>query len=183
LRGARRRLMVLLALAAVPATAQATPSSWSTASTEEPPPHVSLNIVLAGSGEGAVYDKPDGIDCGLLCSISVTAGWRVYLEGVPFQGDTFVGWSGASCSGTSVCVLEPQADTSVTATFEPEPAPAAPDCQSTSSVERDPTPPRPQPRKSPRRIQRLKCGRGTRKQELANGAAECVSIEGARHRG
>lgn len=131
-------------------------------------------------GDGTVYDSPDGINCGSVCSVSVTAGWRVYLEAVPYLYSTFVGWSGGGCSGTSVCVLEPQADTSVTATFEPEPTPANPECRSNPSVESSPPLPSP-PRKPPRRVQRLKCGRGTKRQELPNGEAECVRIEGKRH--
>jgi hypothetical protein len=182
MRGARRRLLVLLAVVAVPASAQAMAATPPTGSAEEPQPQIHLSIVLAGSGEGTVYDSSDGIICGSVCSVSVTAGWRVYLEGVSNQGDTFVGWSGGGCSGTSVCVLEPRADTFVTATFEPEPTAANTECRANPSGESSPPPPSPPPRKPARRIQRLKCGRGTRRQELPNGEAECVRIEEKRHR-
>lgn len=181
MRGARRRLMVMLAVIAVPATAQAAPSPWSTASTEEPQPQVKLSIVLAGSGEGTVYDTPDGIDCGSVCSASVTAGWRVYLEAVPYRGHLHR-LVGRRLLGDQRLRLEVQADTTVTATFEPEPTPAKPECRSNPSVESIPPRPSPPPKKPTRRVQRLKCGRGTKRQELPNGAAECVRIERKWHR-
>jgi hypothetical protein len=180
--------MVLLALFAVPATAQATTSPWSTASTEEPQPRVTLSIVIAGNADGTVWEPGGELNCdtfsptyGGVCTVSVPAG-RVFLMEQPEQSATFLGWSGGGCSGTSSCTTELQADTTITATFErPEPTPANPECRSSGS-ETSPPRPSPPPRAPPRRVQRLKCGRGTRRLALSNGAAECVRVERKRHR-
>lgn len=179
--------MVLLALVAVPATAQATPLPWSAASTEEPQPRVTLSIVIAGNADGTVWEPGGELNCdafsptyGGICIVSVAAG-RVFLMEQPEQSATFLGWSGGGCSGTGSCTTELQTDTTITATFEkPEPTPTDSECR--SSGESNPPPPSPPPRKPTRRIQRLKCGRGTRRQELPNGAAECVGVERKRHR-
>jgi hypothetical protein len=181
--------MVLLAVVAVPASAQAAPSPWLTASTEEPQPRVTLSIVIAGNADGTVWEPGGELNCdaftpkfGGVCTVSIPAGLVILLE-QPEQGAAFVGWSGGGCSGTGSCTTEPQTDASITARFErPEPAPANSECRSTASVESSPPRPSPPPRQPPRRIQRLKCGHGTRKQELPNGAAECVRIESKRHR-
>ena len=187
MRGARRRLMLLLAVAAVPASAQATTSAWPTGSDEEGQPHVTLSIVIAGNADGTVWEPGGELNCnafspsyGGVCAVSLAVG-RVFLMEQPEQEATFAGWSGGGCSGTSSCTTELQADTTITATFErPEPTHASPECRSTGG-EVVPPRPSPPPRKPPRRIQRLKCGRGTRRQELPNGAAECVRIERKRH--
>jgi len=175
MQGVRRHLLVLLTTIAVPVSALAPSNVWPTASNKEAiPPRASLTIVLAGGGQGAVYDEPDSINCGVDCSADLTIGWRVYLEPVPYQGSRFIGWSGGGCSGISVCVVELQADTSITATFEPEPTAANPACP--SNTESNPSPQRP-PRQPPHKVQRLKCGRGTRRRELPNGVAESVRVE------
>jgi hypothetical protein len=188
LRGVRRRLMVLLALAAVPATAQAAPSPWATASIEEPSLRLTLSIVIAGNADGTVWEPGGELRCdaftptyGGVCTVSVPVG-QVFLMEQPEQDATFVGWSGGACSGTSSCTTELLADTTITATFErPEPMPAATsNCQS-SGGEVSPPRPSPPPRRPARRIQRLKCGRGTRRQKLPNGSAECMRIERKRH--
>jgi hypothetical protein len=186
MRGARRRLLVLLAVIAVPATAQG--ASNLPGAIEEPQPQVRLSIVIAGNADGTVWEPGGELNCnafspiyGGVCSVSIPAG-RVFLMEQPEQDATFVGWSGGGCSGTSSCTTELQADTTITATFErPEPTPADSECRS-SDGESPPPRPSPPPRKPPRRVQRLKCGRGTRRQELPNGAAECVRIEWKRHR-
>lgn len=179
MRGVRRRLLVLLAAIVVPASAHAATSPWPTAITEESPPQVSLTIVIAGNAGGTVWQPGGKLNCdafGGVCTASVPVG-RVFLMEQPELRATFVGWSGGGCSGTSSCTTELQADTSVTAMFEPEPI-ASSECAASSNSETTP-PPRPvrPARKPSRRIQRLKCGRGTRRQELPSGAAECVRIE------
>ncbi|HVV67164.1 MAG TPA: hypothetical protein VHB72_03810, partial [Candidatus Saccharimonadales bacterium] len=77
-----------------------------TTGAEAPPTRVSLSINRTGSGGGTVYDSTDGINCGSVCSASLPIGTRVYLLATAEVGSTFVGWSGANCSGTGSCVLE-----------------------------------------------------------------------------
>ena len=188
LRVGRRRLLVLLAVVAAPASAQAATSTLPIASTEETVPHVTLSVAIAGNADGTVWEPGGELNCnafsptyGGVCTVSIAAG-RVFLMEQPEQGAAFVGWSGGGCSGTSSCTTELQTDTTITATFErPEPS-STPASECPSSSEASPPKQSPPRRTPPRRVQRLKCGRGTRRQELPNGAAECVGIERKRHR-
>jgi Divergent InlB B-repeat domain len=47
----------------------------------------------------------------------VRPGAEVVLVASPGDGSTFVGWSGAGCSGTQSCIVTMNADETVTATF------------------------------------------------------------------
>ncbi len=58
-----------------------------------------LDINLIGDGSGSVSSNP-GLDCGLDCSESYTAGSSVDLTATAATGSTFVGW-GDDCSGSS----------------------------------------------------------------------------------
>jgi hypothetical protein len=181
-------LLVVLAVITVPASARAMTSTPPSGAAEEPQPQVRLSIVIAGNSDGTVWEPGGDLNCnafsptyGGVCIVSVPPG-RVLLMEQPEQGATFVGWSGGGCSGTSSCTTELQADTTITATFErPEPTPANSECRS-SDGESPPPRPSPPPRKPPRSDQRLKCGRGTRRQVLPSGWDECVRVERKRHR-
>jgi hypothetical protein len=77
-----------------------------------------LTVVLAGSGSGSVTSTPAGISCPPDCSEAYEQGTGVSLTAVETAGD-FAGWSGGGCSGTGPCSVTVNADTSVTATFNP----------------------------------------------------------------
>ena len=88
---------------------------------------VTLSVLKNGSG--SVTSAPAGINCGTICSQSVTLGAALTLTATPAPGSAFTGWS-APCSGTGTCAVTVKAATTVTATFtvadsEPEP-PGAP---------------------------------------------------------
>jgi hypothetical protein len=78
---------------------------------------VSLAVVRAGSGSGAVTSTPPGITCGTNCSASFVTGTSVMLTATPDADSTFAGWTGGGCSGTDPCVVTVTAATVVTATF------------------------------------------------------------------
>jgi hypothetical protein len=85
-----------------------------------PPPQPNnyhLTTLKSGKGTGTVSSSPSGIDCGSSCSATYTAGTTVTLAAAPDTGKTFAGWSGGGCSGKGTCVVNANADTTVTATF------------------------------------------------------------------
>ncbi len=75
-----------------------------------------LAIAKAGTGQGRVVSNPDGIDCGVLCSVDFPWGGSVTLAAYPSPGSVFAGW-GDACSGTGSCVVTLDDPQSVTATF------------------------------------------------------------------
>jgi hypothetical protein len=79
-----------------------------------------LSVGLAGTG--SVVSSPSGISCGGNCSSSFAGGTVVTLTASPSGGSTFVGWSGAGCSGAGTCSVTMNAAQSVTATFNSAPA-------------------------------------------------------------
>ncbi|HYD42592.1 MAG TPA: glycosyl hydrolase family 8 [Anaeromyxobacter sp.] len=79
-----------------------------------------LDVLVSGTGTGAVTSSPQGIDCGSVCSAMYAEGTLVTLTAAPASGSTFAGWSGA-CSGTGACVVTMSETQSVTATFNPQP--------------------------------------------------------------
>lgn len=82
------------------------------------PPEVTLDIAKSGTGSGTVSSVPDGIGCGLTCSLSVDAGAAVALTATPSPGSRFSGWSGGGCSGTGTCHPNTAiSEETVTATF------------------------------------------------------------------
>jgi hypothetical protein len=80
-------------------------------------PTLTIDKTGVGFG-GTVTSTPPGIDCGIACSSSFATGTSVTLTATPFLGFTFVGWSGAACSGTDVCVVDLVQNETVTATFD-----------------------------------------------------------------
>jgi hypothetical protein len=81
---------------------------------------VTLTVSKGGGGAGIVSSSPTGITCGTTCSQNYTQGTPVALTATPAAGSTFAGWAGP-CSGTGICALAVDADTTVTATFKPIP--------------------------------------------------------------
>jgi hypothetical protein len=79
---------------------------------------VTLTVALSGSGSGSVESSPDGIACPGTCSHAYEPDLPVTLTATPVSGSTFVGWSGAGCSGTSTCQVTMSSEMTVTAKFE-----------------------------------------------------------------
>lgn len=76
-----------------------------------------FRLTVTKTGSGTVTSSPAGINCGSTCRAELPAGTLVSLTAAPSAGHTFVGWSGASCSGTGVCIVSLTAAVTVTATF------------------------------------------------------------------
>jgi hypothetical protein len=82
-----------------------------------------LTVTLAGGGTGSVHDSGFNIVCPTRCSAAFDQGSEVELVASPGDGSTFVGWSGAGCSGAQSCIVTMNADQNVTATFAALPPP------------------------------------------------------------
>lgn len=76
-----------------------------------------LVVNKTGNGTGLVTSVPTGIDCGPTCAAGFSPGVIVTLTATATNYSTFMGWSGASCSGTGTCSVTMDAAKSVTATF------------------------------------------------------------------
>jgi hypothetical protein len=76
-----------------------------------------FTLTVNKSGNGTVTSDLSGIDCGSTCSASYAGGPSVTLTPTPASGATFLGWTGAGCSGTSSCTIIMTADATVTAAF------------------------------------------------------------------
>jgi len=74
-------------------------------------------LTVTTSGPGKVTSSPSGISCGSYCSAMFTSGTSITLTAAANAGSTFVGWSGAGCSGTGTCTVPLTTSTTVTATF------------------------------------------------------------------
>ena len=85
--------------------------------TPPPPPQYTLNVHLAGGGVGSVQDTSFNISCPTRCSSVFGPGAEVVLVASADDVSTFVGWSGAGCSGTQSCIVTMNSNQSVTATF------------------------------------------------------------------
>ena len=77
----------------------------------------SLIVVRAGSGTGSVSSSPAGIDCGTDCVERFPPGTVVTLSAAATADSAFTGWTGGGCSGTGICVVTINDDTTVTASF------------------------------------------------------------------
>ncbi|MHA2620842.1 MAG: InlB B-repeat-containing protein [bacterium JZ-2024 1] len=74
-------------------------------------------LTVNKSGSGTVESSPAGINCGSICTFDFDEGTVVTLRARPDLGATFLGWSGAGCSGTDDCVVTMDSVKSVTASF------------------------------------------------------------------
>ncbi|MHB8060552.1 MAG: InlB B-repeat-containing protein, partial [Gaiellaceae bacterium] len=83
-----------------------------------------LSVSKDGTGSGAITSSPAGIDCGSNCKGTFDEGTVVTLTANPASDSTFMGWSGADCSGTGSCTVTVSDATSVTATFAKKATPA-----------------------------------------------------------
>jgi hypothetical protein len=76
-----------------------------------------LSVSKIGTGIGIVTSSPVGINCESDCSDDYDYNTVVTLTAVADVNSTFVGWSGAGCSGTGTCVVAMDAAKSITAEF------------------------------------------------------------------
>ncbi len=79
-----------------------------------------LTVVTTGTGAGTVTSSDEGINCGTECEQEYPTGTTVELAATPDAGSLLIGWSEATCTGTT-CEVELAADTIVTATFDIDP--------------------------------------------------------------
>ena len=77
-----------------------------------------LTVSKDGSGGGTVTSNPAGIHCGDVCSYEYDHHTQVTLTAHEADDSTFIGWSGAGCSGTGTCVVTMTQARQVNATFE-----------------------------------------------------------------
>jgi hypothetical protein len=83
-----------------------------------------LRVTIAGDGGGTVTSDPAGIDCGTDCSDAFLQGSTVTLTAVPEPGSTFVGFTGADCTGSgATCTVTMSRPQRVTAEFIPTETP------------------------------------------------------------
>lgn len=79
-----------------------------------------LSVQKVGNGQGRVTSSPDGIDCDAGCDSDASPyveGTPITLSATPEFGTTFVGWSGAGCSGTDNCTVTLSTNTTIEAEF------------------------------------------------------------------
>jgi hypothetical protein len=76
-----------------------------------------LTVLRTGDVVGTVGSAPAGIACGTRCEATFNAGTNVTLTAATGPAVRLVGWSGAGCSGSGMCVLTLSAPTIVTAEF------------------------------------------------------------------
>ena len=76
-----------------------------------------LVISKPGMGQGTISGS--GISCGDTCLAAYDRGAVVALAAVADPGSTFDGWSGGGCSGTGLCAVTMNANTTISATFNP----------------------------------------------------------------
>jgi hypothetical protein len=78
-----------------------------------------LTVTFPGTGTGTVTSSPSGLNCASTgpqpCVASFPSGTSVTLTATPVAPSVFDGWAGG-CTG-SVCTIDLQNDTAVTATF------------------------------------------------------------------
>ncbi len=79
-----------------------------------------LTVTKSGAGTGMVTGT--GIACGADCTETLAQNAVVLLTAAPTAGSTFVGWTGAGCSGTGTCSVTMSAAQTVNAQFDVIPA-------------------------------------------------------------
>lgn len=76
-----------------------------------------LVVNQTGNGTGLVTSIPAGIECGTTCAAAFAQNTVVTLTATATNYSTFMGWSGAGCSGTGSCVVTMDTAKLVMATF------------------------------------------------------------------
>jgi hypothetical protein len=95
-----------------------------------------LTLSKTGGGTGTLYAP--GINCGADCTEAYNPGTVITLTATPDSGSVFTGWSGGGCSGSGQCVINMNADVSITATFTlQQPVAATPSSITVPDTDRD----------------------------------------------
>src|SRR2546429_8406178 len=77
-------------------------------------------LTVALSGNGTVINSPAGIECPTAtCGAQIPKSSLVVLTATPNTGSTFSGWGGCPSSSGNTCTVLLNADTSVSAAFNP----------------------------------------------------------------
>jgi len=76
-----------------------------------------VGLTLVGNGTGSVASSPAGLACPGVCSTTVEHGTQLTLTATSQAGSLFLGWSGASCSGTGSCTVVVDGDVQLNAAF------------------------------------------------------------------
>jgi hypothetical protein len=85
--------------------------------TEVATPHT-ITVIKTGLGSGTITDGVSGdIDCGSTCTDDYNNETSLVLTATPADGSTFLGWTGAGCSGTGTCEFSVTEDETVYAEF------------------------------------------------------------------
>jgi hypothetical protein len=74
-----------------------------------------LTATKSGTGGGTITATP--LNCGNECAGAYNPGAIVMLTATPDAGSIFGGWSGGGCTGTGQCVMNMNANKTVTALF------------------------------------------------------------------
>jgi DNA-binding beta-propeller fold protein YncE len=91
-------------------------------------PARTLEVALAGEGEGVVTSQPAGIRCGGACTAEFNEGASVTLTATPAAGSALAGWSvsgSAPCPSAGTCTVSLASGVEAVAEFEPAPQPLA----------------------------------------------------------
>ncbi len=73
--------------------------------------------ILAGNADGLITSDPGGIDCGTTCEADFESAVPITLTVLPDPNSTFLGW-GDGCTGLgNTCILNLEADTTISPTF------------------------------------------------------------------
>ena len=86
----------------------------------EPSVPQTLEVTLAGKGEGTITSSPAGIECSsATCEAEFEEGTVVTLTASPEPGSAFTGWSGCVSTSPTECKVTMDGYRPVTATFQP----------------------------------------------------------------
>lgn len=85
------------------------------------PPRSFARVALTIAGSGAVSSDPAGISCPQACSLELEVGTRITLRAAPVEQARFRAWGGACAGAAPSCTLTVGGDTSISATFVPNP--------------------------------------------------------------
>jgi hypothetical protein len=80
-----------------------------------------LTISKIGTGTGTVTSADSKISCGSACVATYDYGTTIFLSATPGTNQSFLGWSGASCTGVGGCQVTINSNTTITANFSPPP--------------------------------------------------------------
>ena len=92
-------------------------SNQSVTATFLPIPANNQLLTVSLSGGGSIVSTPAGLSCSSTCSYPFPTGTLVSLIASPNQGQTFMGWTGSSCSGKGSCSVLMNANQTIGGSF------------------------------------------------------------------